>query len=112
MEINLVSGYFGLVEAKVFGSVFRISEEEHPIVEPHLPTIVGRRLNLEIVDIILTWLVAQGVANLVHVECEHAIRIDADDRREPDDLDTRLLTHDICDNIPFDASTHGHATHV
>src|SRR5947209_7522424 len=62
-------------EAKVFGSVFRISEEEHPIVEPHLPTIVGRCLNLEIVDIILTWLVAQGVANLVHVEFEHAIRI-------------------------------------
>jgi hypothetical protein len=44
----------GLVEAKVFSSIFRISEEEHPIIEPHLPPIMGRCLNLEIIDGVLT----------------------------------------------------------
>src|SRR5438552_13379582 len=112
MEINLVSGYFGLVEAKVFGSVFRISEEEHPIVEPHLSPIVSRCLNLEIIDAILTRFQTQGFADLLHVKFEHALPIDADDRRESCDLHVRLLAHDIRDDIPFDARTHGHSTMI
>src|SRR6266852_3884189 len=103
---------FHSVEPDVLRRVLRVCEEQHLIIEANLPPVVGRCLNLEIIDAVLTWLVAQGVANLVHVEFEHTIRIDADDRWEPGDLDTRLLTHDICDNIPFDASTHGHATPV
>src|SRR5438132_8122282 len=98
MSITLVSCY-SLVEAEVFSSVFRISEEEHLIVEPHLPPIVGRCLNLEIVDIVLTWFQAQGGTDLLHVEFEHALPINADDRRESCDPHTWLLAHDIRDDI-------------
>src|SRR5205085_11384469 len=111
MSITLVSCY-SLVEAEVFSSVFRISEEEHLIVKPHLPPIVGRCLNLEIIDTVLTRFQAQGSTNLLHVEFEHTLPIDADDRRESCDLHVRLLAHDISDDIPFDARAHGHSTMV
>src|ERR1051326_232129 len=111
MGITLVSCY-SLVEAEVFSGIFRISEEEHPIVEPHLPPIVGRSLNLEIIDPVFARFQTQGSTNLLHVEFEHALSIDTDDRRESCDLHVRLLAHDIRDDIPFDARTHGHSTKV
>src|SRR5260221_5213763 len=103
---------YGLVKAKILSSVFRISEEEHPIVEPHLPPIVGRCLDLEIIDTVLTRFQAQSGTDLFHVEFEHALSIDADDRRESCDLHVRLLAHDIRNDIPFDARTHGHSTMI
>src|SRR6266571_7411142 len=78
-------------EAKVFGSVFRISEEEHPIVEPHLSPIVGRCLNLEIIDTVLTRFQTEGFADLLHVKLKHLLPIDADDCWKPGDLHVRLL---------------------
>src|SRR5256886_13003878 len=111
MSITLVSCY-SLIEAKVFSGIFRISEEEHLIVEPHLPPIVGRCLNLEIIDPELTRFQTQGGTDLLHVEFEHALPINADDRRESCDLHVRLLAHDIRDDIAFDARAHGHSTVV
>src|SRR5437899_12847999 len=90
---------YGLVEAKVISGIFRISEEEHPIVEPHLSAIVGRCLNLEIIDTVLTRFQTQGFADLLHVKFEHAITIDADDRRESCDLNVGLLAHYFCDEL-------------
>src|SRR5260370_1789857 len=103
---------YRLVKPEVLGCVFRMSEEEHPIVEPHLPPIVGRCLNLEIIDTVLTRFQAQSLTDFLHVEFEHALSIDADDRREPCDLHVRLLAHDVRDDIPFEARTHGHSTMI
>ena len=50
--------------------------------------------------------------DLLHVEFEHALRINVDDRRESYNPHTWLLAHDIRDDIPFDASAHRYSTAV
>src|SRR5437773_3905064 len=112
MKIDSGRCGFRFGEAKLFSRVFRISEEEHPIVEPNLSTIVSRCLDLEIIDTVLTRFQTQGGTDLFHVEFEHALSIDADDRRESCDRHVRLLAHDIRNDIPFDARTHGHSTMI
>src|SRR2546430_7523384 len=99
-------------ETKVFGSVFRIREYEHFIVESHHPSIVGGCLNLEIIDAVLTRVVTQGIADLIHVEFEHTHPIDADDRRVPCNLHTWLFAHDFCNRIALNASAQGYSAKV
>src|SRR5260370_41292762 len=112
MKTGLGSCCFSISEAKVFGGVFRICEDEHSIVEAHLPAVVGGCLNLKIIDTVLTRIIAQGFTDLIHVESEHALCIDPDDLRKPYDLHACLFAHDFRNGVAFDAGAHGHSTAV
>src|SRR5260370_14183731 len=48
----------GLIEAEVFGGIFRPCEDEHLIVEPNLTPVVCRGFNFKVVHRVLARLVA------------------------------------------------------
>src|SRR2546422_6501944 len=67
----------------------------HPIVEPHLSPIVGRCLNLEIIDTVLTRFQTEGFADLLHVKLKHLLPIDeARSEEHTSELQSRL--HLVC----------------
>src|SRR2546421_2335469 len=100
------------VEAKVFPGVLWVCEEEYFVVEANLAPIVGRGLDLKVIDGVLTGFFAQGFADLLHVEFKLANSIDTDNGWPPGDLDVRFLAHHIRDDVAFHAGAHSHATAV
>src|SRR3954451_16223775 len=98
------------VEVDVLGRVLRVGEQQHAIVEHDHTPVVGAHDLLEVV--VAEVVPAQGLRDLLVVEVDLVLAVDADHRRQLGDGDVGLAAHDLGDDVADLVVHQGHAGHV
>src|SRR3954465_9025176 len=98
------------VEVDVLGRVLRVGEQQHAIVEHDHTPVVGAHDLLEVV--VAEVVPAQGLRDLLVVEVDLVLAVDADHRRQFRDADAVLAAHHVGDDVADLVVHQRHAGHV